>query len=179
MPSANTTERPPGHRPKDRHQESTRPATIAAAGAITAALIGVVGALIIAGVWPPHHHRPAGAIESPAAGSRVPREFAVAGSLSNIPGDDHLWLAVQAGNLLYPKEPEVGPSSDHFSEQVVEGGNPPGGAFSLVLLEVGAAGQATVERWLSALRAGDEPPGLRSIPGATTLDAVSNLRLEG
>ena len=107
------------------------------------------------------------------------REFTVTGTLSNIPEGEHVWLAVQVGNLLYPKEPEIVSSADQFSEQIVEGGNPPGGRFSLVLLRVDARGQAAIERWLPALLRGAEPPGFATIPEARVIDAVANLRLEG
>lgn len=147
---------------------------------LAASIVGgaaIIAALIQAGIlWGPQN--PAGEIESPAAGSRIPREFTVTGTFSNIPDEEHLWLAVQVGNVLYPKEPEIDTSASHFSEQIVEGGNPPGGRFSLVLLRVDRDGQAGVERWLSALRAGEEPPGLTNVTGARVLDAVANLRLE-
>lgn len=145
-------------------------------------MIGLVGAivaaLIVAGKLPPSTPDPAGSIESPVEGSRVAREFTVSGALSHIPGDERVWIAVQVGNFLYPKEPEIA-SADRFSEQIVEGGNPPGGRFSVVLLRVEAEGQARVENWLAALRRGEGPPGMRTIPGAQVLDAVANLRLEG
>lgn len=150
---------------------------------VGAALIGLVGAvvaaLIVAGKLPPSHRDPAGRIESPAASSNVGREFTVSGTLSDIPGDDHVWLAVQVGNLLFPKEPEIAHPSGGYSEQIVEGGSPPGGRFSLVLLRVGEEGQTAIERWLSALRRGEEPPGLAEIEGADVLDALANLRLTG
>lgn len=92
---------------------------------------------------------------------------------------EHVWLAVQVGNLLYPKEPEIGSSADHFSQQIVEGGNPSGGRLSVILLRVDPEGEAAIKRWLSALRQGEEPPGLVSISGAQVLDAVANLRLAG
>ena len=40
-------------------------------------------------------------------------------------------------------------------------------------------GEAAIKRWLSALRRGEESPGLASISGAQVLDAVANLRLAG
>lgn len=147
-------------------------AVIGASGLITAALIE-------AGVLFPHHHDPAGSIQTPVEGSRVGREFTVAGRLSNIPAGDHIWLAVQVGNLLYPKEPGIEPTGERFSEQIVEGGSPPGGRFSLLLLRVDEEGQASVESWLSALREGKEPSGLVVVPGSEVLGTVANLHLEG
>jgi hypothetical protein len=159
--------------------QSRESKNVALIGALIGLIGAIVGALIVAGKLPPPTHDPSGTIESPTQGSRIAREFTVSGTLSHIPKDEHVWIAVQVGNNLYPKEPEIDSSSDHFSEQIVEGGNPSGGRLAVVLLKVEPEGQSKVEDWLSALRRGEEPPGLATIPGAQVLDAVASIRLEG
>lgn len=171
-------ERKPARRRRHSGGNSHETNTVAWIGPLLGLVGAIVAALIITGKLPPTTPDPTGSIESPVEGSRVAREFAVSGALSHIPGDEHVWIAVQVGNILYPKEPEIA-SADHFSEQIVEGGNPPGGRFSVVLLRVEPEGQSTIESWLSALRRDEDPPGMRTIPGAQVLDAVTNLRLEG
>lgn len=170
-------ERKPARRRRHPGGKSRETSTVAWIGPLLGLVGAIVAALIIAGKLPPTTPDPTGSIESPVEGSRVAREFAVSGALSHIREDEHVWIAVQVGNVLYPKEPEVAPA-DHFSEQIVEGGSPPGGWFSVVLLRVEPEGQSTIENWLSALRRDERPPGMRTIPGAQVLDAATNLRLD-
>jgi hypothetical protein len=125
---------------------------------------------------PAEKRRPAGQILSPESGQRVPRAFRVEGTLSDIPADHHIWLAVQIGNLLWPKEPEV-PSQDyHWSQRIVEGGDPPGGRFSLALLMADSHGHRIIKEWIEDGRFTGDWPGLIDIPGAK-LHVVQDLVL--
>lgn len=119
---------------------------------------------------------PRGTIGFPRDGAEVSRSFMAEGTLEDIPEDRHAWLAVQVGNLLFPKEPEIG-LEHHWLKQSVEAGDPPGGRFSLVLLTVDPAGQARIERWLAEGVAGGGFAGLTQIPGSTKLDAATDLSL--
>jgi hypothetical protein len=126
-------------------------------------------------VLPVRHARPYGRILSPAEGDRVGRRIPVRVEVADIPAGQHVWLAVEVGGLLWPKEPEVSADGPRWSGIVNEGGNPDDLAVSLWL--VPADGQRLIEDWFArAYREGY--PGLASIPGATRLDTVRGLRLE-
>ncbi len=92
---------------------------------------------------------PRACIESPRAGYSVGKDFTVTGKLADIPVNSHIWVATQVVNLVWPKQPEVtiGPA---FNLTVQEGGNPPGGKFSVVVLLVNDQGQKAINDWLSS-----------------------------
>lgn len=120
-------------------------------------------------------------ISSPKTGEavpRAPRAFTVRGTLRDVPRGNHVWLAVQVGNLLFPKEPEIPVSDEEWVQQIVEGGIPPDGEFSLILVRVGRRGQLKIKRWLSRGREGKGFPGLPTIPGSARLDVVDQLTLK-
>lgn len=125
----------------------------------------------------PEKRPPKGGILSPESGKRVPRVFTAEGTLSDIPTDRHIWIAVEIGGLLWPKEPEI-PSQDHYwSQRIAEYGDPPGGWFSLVLFMADTAGNRAIEDWLSTGRSTGDYPGLSYIP-ATRLHVVRSLVLQ-
>jgi hypothetical protein len=126
---------------------------------------------------PPEKRPPTGRILSPESGRRVPRLFDAEGTLSDIPTSRHIWIAVEIGGLLWPKEPEI-PSQDHYwSQRIAEHGNPPGGWFSLVLLMADTAGHRMIEDWLNTGRSTRDYPGLSHIPGVR-LHVVPSLILK-
>ena len=146
---------------------------------VIAAVVGALGAIFAAlvGREPSIPPGVAGEILSPRPREVVGRSFKVGGRLANIPEGYHVWLVVEIENLLWPKEPEIPSSDRRWSRKVVEGGNPPGGIFSLSLQQVPPKGQRFVLDWLRhGSRTGDYP-GLDSIPGAIRLDIVEDLRL--
>lgn len=143
-------------------------------GAVIIAAGGVIAALIERAPEPDA----SGEILIPQNGERVARSFTVEGTLSDIPDDRHVWVAVQIGNLLFPKEPEIPSADKHWSQDVVEGGNPAEGEFSVVLLTVDDNGHRVIEEWLGRGREGEGSPGLSTIPGSSKLDVVSGLVLE-
>jgi hypothetical protein len=125
----------------------------------------------------PDKRAPKGQILYPSSGQQVPRSFTAEGILSDIPADGHIWIAVKIGNLLWPKEPEI-PSQDYsWSQHIFEGGDPPGGRFSLTLLLVNPGGNELIEKWIKNGRSSGHWPGLNDIP-STTLNAVQDLMLE-
>jgi len=115
----------------------------------------------------------------PSNGETVSRRFEAEGTAGPLGDDQHLWLAVENGDLYWPKEPEVIPRESEWQVEVREDGAPPGGGFSLVLIVVGEKGQRTIRTWLDrGNRTGDFPgfkPG--DIPGMEILDSV-DLRLQ-
>lgn len=114
-----------------------------------------------------------GSIQSPPDNARVPRVFAVEGTVTGKPR--HLWLAVRIGDLYWPKEPQLAPTNGKWAGDVKEGGNPPNGRFEVVLIDVPQATSAAFAEWL---RQGDltrSYPGIRSadVEGAKILDRRS------
>jgi hypothetical protein len=75
-----------------------------------------------------------GKIESPPDRSRVPRHFAIEGTIYNQPR--HLWIIERIGNMHWPKEPELRPSGNRWRGEVNEGGHPPQGRFEILLVDV-------------------------------------------
>jgi hypothetical protein len=114
---------------------------------------------------------PRGEITFPKDGAEVSAVFMAEGTLSDIPGEQHIWLAVQVGNLLFPKV-EIA-SNQHWLQQAVEAGRPPGGKFSLVLLMVGPEDTRRIE---DRLDRGDFS-GWEELTGSTKLDAATDLVL--
>jgi hypothetical protein len=121
-----------------------------------------------------------GRILQPQANTVVGRSFTVSGEHIDLPKDYHVWLAVEIGTLLWPKEPEVPTADKKWSVKVVEGGNPPGGLFSLSLFQVSPEGNQFIVRWHKHGQRTGDFPGLNAseIPGFSRLDIVENLRLQ-
>jgi hypothetical protein len=117
---------------------------------------------------------PRGAITFPKDGAFVGQVFSAEGTLGDIPSDQHIWLAVQFGNLLFPKEPEISPDS-HWLVQSIEAENPRGSRLSLALLMVGSQGQQQIERWLAQDESTDELAGLKTIAESKRLDTATEL----
>jgi len=121
-----------------------------------------------------------GRILRPQANTVVGRSFTVSGEHFDLPKGYHVWLAVEIGTLLWPKEPEVPTADKRWSVKIVEGGNPPGGLFSLTLFQVPPEGNKFIVRWHEHGRSTGDFPGLNAsdIPGFSRLDVVENLRLQ-
>ena len=88
----------------------------------------------------------------------------------------HLWLAVEVGGLIWPKEPEVKIEDTRWIGQVYEGGSPPQGKFILALYEVNAEGHHKIMEWLNSGHRVGHYPGLPAIAGGKRVAAV-DLRL--
>jgi hypothetical protein len=128
----------------------------------------------------------AGDIVSPTKSQDVPNAFSVEGTLSAIPPDHHVWVAVQIGNLLFPKEPEIPSQDRRFSQEVVEDEVRAGSRFDLALLMVDSEDHREIVAWLmSGRRAEGESDaeesngyqGLKNedIPGRVKLAVVRDL----
>lgn len=148
-----------------RHGRGAMFATVVAA--IIAALGGIIAAIIVSNHTVdnpspcvlPTGSGTAACIDTLRTGDEVGRSFDVTGKLANVAADYHVWVATETGNLIWPKEPEV-TVGRAFDVAVVEGGNPPGGKFSVVVLLVSAKGQRTIDAWISNGNK-DGFPGLR------------------
>jgi hypothetical protein len=116
---------------------------------------------------------PTGQIVSPASGDRIQRDIEVRGILANIPVDQHVWLVVRDGNLLYPQDAEVTPSDGEWSL-----GFHQGGAAKKISLELYRMSD-TGHRFITTHQAAGTFSGISRIPGATRLDVVENLRIRG
>lgn len=148
---------------------------------IIVALIGAL-AIILAAVittWgvPLTSRSAQGQIESPKDGEIVSRAFRAKGTLSDIPTEKHVWIVVKIGNLLFPKEPELQASDQHWVEEFHEGGDPPNGKFSIILMMVGPRGNEEIKTWLNSVREGKNPPALENISDSSKLDTVRDLTL--
>ena len=164
-------------------------AVIGAVGLIVAGVVAAIATDILGGDGgdavvvreaedqPREPREPQGRITSPRGGEEVSPAFTAVGTLSGIPRGDHVWLATQVDNLLFPKEPEVPAQDQRWIQEVVEGGSPPGGAFSLVLLMVDAAGHEQIEEWLKRGERGEGFPGLTEIRGSVRLAVARDLVL--
>lgn len=120
---------------------------------------------------------PQGKIISPLDGESVSRDFTVEGTLKNIPAEKHAWTVVQINNRLYPKEPEIPLVDQHWLQDVSEGGNPPSGKFSVILIVVGPQGNKEIKTWLNKVHVRESAPALNKISGSSKLDAATNLTL--
>jgi hypothetical protein len=150
---------------KDGPSVRTRIGVLAAIGVI----VLVVGLL----AWPRSEADPTGQIISPASGESVARNVEVRGVLDHVPDDQHVWVIVRDGNLLYPQGSEVTPRDGPWSHKLRQGGTTK--SISLELYRMTHEGDKFINDRLSAGEFG----GISSIPGAKRLDVVENVRIRG
>jgi hypothetical protein len=96
------------------------------------------------------------------------------GTLTNLAEDQHVWLAVEVGDLLWPKE-QISSRDQHWTEQIYEGGT--SSRFSLVLLMVDRAANKKIEAWIDQCEREGSWPGLANLPGSSRLHVVRGLTL--
>ena len=144
----------------------------AVAGAVVAGvfdLLGGVGAPVIerSGDPEPEPPPPTGTIEY--ARARGVAEIEVGVRLEAIPTDHHVWLAVQVGDLLWPRK-GVPANAVRWSTTVYD--ETPRENLRVVLLLVDDPGNTTLEGWLARGEASGDWPGVSAdeIPGAISLD---------
>jgi hypothetical protein len=118
----------------------------------------------------------AGRFLAPKSGEQVTQEFTVEGSLAAIPSGHHVWVAVQIGDLLWPKT-EVPAQTQHWTCPIHEGGAP-GESFSLALLMVDATANDQILGWLDNGQRTGNYPGISTVRGGVQLDAVRDLVLK-
>ena len=101
----------------------------------------------------------------------VDRHIRAEGTIQGVPADGRLWLVVEVEGLKWPKNP-VTVSGNTWNGEAYEGGDPPGGAFTLALYSIDSRGAGQIERWLEEGRRTDDYPGIAEIQGARLLDKV-------
>jgi hypothetical protein len=148
--------------------------------ALGAALISAAAVIISAllGQAPP---RTEITITNPRDGDQVSKAFTVRGETTSIESRDvHVWPAVEIGNLLWIKEPEIRVEDRLWKAEIVEGGNPPPDGFSLLLVGVTAKGREYITQWIAQCKKTGAWPGINinEIPGAYVLGRVDNLKFK-
>lgn len=116
---------------------------------------------------------PTGQIVSPASGESVRRDIDARGILADIPKNQHVWLVVRDGNLLYPQDSEVTPPDGEWSLRFHQGGTTR--VISLELYRMNDEGNSFIT---ARFKAGNYS-GISRIPGAQRLDVAENLRIRG
>jgi hypothetical protein len=149
---------------------------VPAAVAILVAIIGLVGVLISTGgsdsTPPPSiQEQPSGQITSPASGERVTRQIDARGTLVNIPEDQHVWLVVRDGNLLYPQGSPLESADGKWSLSFNQAG-----ASTVISLELYLMTDEGHQLLSDRLRE-KEFGGIPRIPGATRLDVADNVQI--
>lgn len=121
-----------------------------------------------------HDHRdPEGKITYPKSGARIPGPaLTVTGTLKNIPDDKHVWLAVQVGNLLWPKASEIDANECRWQRVIQQ--QPSQTSLALVLIMVDESGDRQIKDWLE----GSVWPGQSPIPGSAMLDVLGDVVVE-
>jgi hypothetical protein len=162
----------------------TAPVVIAA---IVGGVIGFAGSVGLHFITRPPPPDPDGEVLSPETGEQLAPSFTAHGRLDHIPESEHVWVAVQRGDLLFPKEPEIprgdrawvhefqeGEAAEVAGDDIAAGE----GEFSLVLLLVDPDRQAEIETWFAeAEHTGDYPGFEVGAEGFRRLDAVRDLSL--
>lgn len=114
---------------------------------------------------------PTGRIIFPASGDAISREITARGTLSGVRDDQHVWIVVRDGNLVFPQSSEIPASGGEWKLEFRHAGRTP--TIGLELLLMGEKGHRFIEDRLAAR----EFSGVSKIPGAERLDFVENLRV--
>jgi hypothetical protein len=117
-----------------------------------------------------------GQIRSPSDDQYVPRAFESSGAVSGVGPSIHLWLAVEVGGLIWPKEGQVLPDDDgSWTGTVFEDGV--NDAFCLSLLAADEKGHKKIQSWLArGVRTGTYQE-LRHLARTRRVARVEGLRL--
>ena len=95
--------------------------------------------------------KPDGKINRPFANADVTLEFPVEVEIIRYNPDKYYYLVNEVGNLCWPKF-QINPSSLDEHRKIygllVEAGNPPGGIFHLLLIEVDEKEHREIRKWL-------------------------------
>lgn len=113
-----------------------------------------------------------GVIKAPADGSAVDRHIIAEGNVLSLPESAWLWLVVEIGELKWPKEPGVFVSGNSWTGEAYEGGQPPGGKFSLCLYVVDKKGHKQIKNWIRDGHRTGSYPGISVIKDARRLDCI-------
>ena len=116
---------------------------------------------------------PTGQILSPVSGESIGRDIEARGILAGIPENQHVWLVVRDGNLLFPQDSEVTPPDGEWSLRFHQGGRTR--VISLELYRMNDQGNSFIT---TRFEAGNYS-GISRIPSAQRLDAVENVQIRG
>jgi hypothetical protein len=154
------------------------PAIVGAAGTIAAALIAGLFGLSArrASVRSNSYDQVTGTIIAPESGQMVGRTFECTGKVTGMQQGLRLWLAVEAGTLVWPKESVVVPDQDNkWSATVFEDGATE--AFAVGLYVGDSKVDGRIRKWFEAGKRTGNYTELKGIPGARRLTRIENLRL--
>ena len=154
---------------------------------IWAAIIGV-GGTIIGAVIPwllgrqsaarnETYDKVTGSFSRPEPNEVVGRTITCTGVVTGLQPDLKLWLAVEVGDLVWPKETRVLPDdANKWHVTIFEDGAATQFAVSLFVADTKA--DRRIREWLEAGRRTGKYSELRGIPGARRLARVDGLRRE-
>jgi hypothetical protein len=118
-----------------------------------------------------------GSFNEPQANETVGRTIRCSGVVTGLQPGLNLWLAVEVGGLIWPKENKVLPDEANkwdvpiFEDGVTE-------QFSVSLFVADTSADRRIKEWLEAGRRTGKYSELRGIPGARRLARVDGLRLK-
>ena len=115
-----------------------------------------------------------GSFNEPKSNEAVGRTIQCSGIVSGLQSGLNLWLVVEAGDLLWPKETKVLPNEDKWCVPIFEDGVTEQFAVSLFVADTSA--DRRIKEWLEAGRRTGQYSELRGIPGARRLARVDGLR---
>ena len=117
-----------------------------------------------------------GTIEMPTPGATVPRTFSSSGTVTGFREGQgvHIWLAVEVGGLMWPKEGALDVNNGQWSMRVSEDGT-----ASEVSLSLFAADEAAHDKIMAWLNGGEGTgkTGMNRVEGTRRLDRIDVLRL--
>ena len=154
---------------------------------IWAAVIGLVGTILAALIpWllsrkasarNETYDKVIGSITEPQPDQTVGRTFQCSGIVTGMQPGLSLWLAVEVGGLVWPKESKVWVDKDNrWSVTVFEDGATE--VFSAALFVADAGADKHISGWLETGRRTGTYSELRGIPGARRIARVDGLRLK-
>src|SRR5262245_42054927 len=154
---------------------------------IWAAIIGLVGTvvgavipLLVSRQWRLRNEaydKVTGSITEPKPEQAVGRTFQCSGIVTGLQPGLSLWLAVEVGALVWPRESKISLEKDNkWSVTVFEDGASE--TFSLALYVADAAVDKRISKWLETGRRTGTYPELKGIPGARRLARIDDLRLK-
>ena len=150
-------------------------AVMGAGGTITAAVITGLFARQ-SSVRNRSYDKVTGSISDPQPNEAVRRTFKCSGVVTGMQPGLSLWLAVEVGDLVWPKESKVTPDQDNkWSAIVFEDGATQ--TFAVALFVADSKVDRRIGKWLEAGRSSGTYSVLRGIPGARRIARVDGLRL--
>lgn len=117
-----------------------------------------------------------GSINEPQPNESVRRTFNCSGVVTGIQHGLNLWLVVEVGDLVWPKENKIAPNEDNkWNATVFEDGAAE--TFALALFVADSNANRLIEQWLEAGRSTGNYSQLKGIPGARRIARVDGLHL--